>query len=940
MGKLQKILMPLFLMAISFGLAGCGGGDSAFTSDGGSGGPGTTGTLAITLVLVNQSTQIPTTVVSATAPGELQATVRDGVLLAGETVTFTTTLGTLNPALGTADTSNAGIATMGLLAGSVEGNGTVTATVTNDAETVQTTLGFTIVNNGAGGNGPFITLALLQQSDSKPTNSVSSGQPGRLQATVTVKDNEGKLQPLENEVVTFTSPLGNLSPPAGTKLTDEFGVSSVGLLDGGVAGAGMAIAAVTIDEVTIQDVVNFEILAGTVATTTIDMGNGTGSSFTSDVISLGGGSPLSAGGTLTATVNIVETTNANSPYTTPAIVTFTSTCEDSNLASLDSPVTTTNGEASSTYRAQGCSGTDKITASVDIGGTTYTAKADVTVQPAAVGSIQFTSATPQIIALQGTGGSGLSETSTVVFTVFDESGAVVPNQKVDFTLSTSVGGISLSQAEATTNASGQVQTVVNSGAVNTSVRVTATVATTSITTQSVSLAVSTGIPDNNSFTVSAETLNPSAWDCNGLVVPISARVADHFNNPAPDGTAVAFQAEGGFIDGSCTTVGGDCTVNWTSNDPRPTNARVTILASVIGEEGFTDTNGNGRFDDGEPYTDLPEAWRDDDESNTRDADVGKQIFEEFLDFNESGTYDPANGLYNGTLCAASSTKCDPNGTLVHNRDDLVLVMSSVNQIVTLYETVYNPGTKKIDSTLIDAGNPILLPDDGSVRTFRVDVQDKRGQVPPAGTTISVATTNGEVVGGKTTDVLNDNSGGPSSLDFSMKGDTSPNQGVLTISVKIPGNDCQGEFTLTVGATVSDTLDVTPPIVASTVPAPGATGVAVDVPALEVAFSEALDVETLNITDNGTTNRITVTPTPNGTALDFIASYDSTTNKVFLFPDADFTVDTLYTVTVSGLVQDTTGNYLNGGTVTIDSSTNPPTTTSNLIDHTYIFKTAP
>ncbi len=152
----------------------------------------------------------------------------------------------------------------------------------------------------------------------------------------------------------------------------------------------------------------------------------------------------------------------------------------------------------------------------------------------------------------------------------------------------------------------------------------------------------------------------------------------------------------------------------------------------------------------------------------------------------------------------------------------------------------------------------------------------------------------------------------------MKGDATPDQGVLTISVKVPGNACQSEITLTFNFTVSDTLDVTPPVVVGTTPAPGATGVAVDVPVLAIEFSEAMNV---------TTSTITITITGAGVP-GFTDFYDSTSKKMFLFPDSDFAANTLYTVTVNGLARDTVGNYLNGG-----NATSP-------IDHQYIFRTAP
>src|ERR1019366_7004613 len=135
---------------------------------------------------------------------------------------------------------------------------------------------------------------------------------------------------------------------------------------------------------------------------------------------------------------------------------------------------------------------------------------------------------------------------------------------------------------------------------------------------------------------------------------LTARLADHFNNPAPDGTAVNFTSEGGSIVGSCTTIGGACTSTFTSQAPRPANGRVTVLAYAVGEESFTDLNGNGLQDSGEMTKDMSEAYVDFNESGARDAN------EPYLDFNVNGSFDKTvggldagDGLFSGVLCATN-----------------------------------------------------------------------------------------------------------------------------------------------------------------------------------------------------------------------------------------------------------------------------------------------
>lgn len=536
-------------------------------------------------------------------------------------------------------------------------------------------------------------------------------------------------------------------------------------------------------------------------TTTVHMGSGTGNSFMEGELALGLDS-LSAGGITGVTASLVDA--SGNPYTTAVDVSFSSPCAGLGLAQLDSPVTTNNGVATSNYRALGCSGDDTITATAIpvLGGATLRAEATVNVLEAVLGSIEFVSAAPTNIALQGTGGAGRSETSTVIFRVKDANGATVAGQDVGFTLNTDVGGIQLNPLTATTLNNGTVQTTVTSGTVATVVRVTALIPGTEIATQSDQLVVSSGTPDQNSFSISAENLNPEAFDIDGAVVPITLRVSDHFNNPVPDGTAVSFTTEGGQVGSSCFTADGACSVNWTSSDPRPLDGRVTILATAIGEESFVDDNGDGRlsanaepfidlnnngvFDAGEPFTDrngdlllnperfadLGEAFRDDNENDAYD------IGEPFLDFNNDGNFDGPDGKYNGLLCTDDAKApdkapdaiaiCDDNAPKTLNvRASIVLVMSGSTLSITP-----SPTTVTLDP--------------GGAETIAVTVSDFRNQVPPSGTTITVTASDISTVGSTSFTVPNTSSDGPFVALVTVKHDGTAGTGFLSIEATTPG----------------------------------------------------------------------------------------------------------------------------------------------------------
>jgi len=373
-------------------------------------------------------------------------------------------------------------------------------------------------------------------------------------------------------------------------------------------------------------------------TTTVSLGSGTGSSFQAGKIAISSTS-LSAGGSTSLQVSLVDQTGAL--YTTSTIITFSSSCAGQGLATIAatgvtpaSPtVTTTTGTASATYVATGCSGGDVITASATANSQTLTATGTVTVAQAAIGSIAFISATPSNITLKGVGSTGGSATSTVIFKVLDTSGGPRAGATVTFALNSTVGGITISPATATTDANGQVQTIVSGGTVATTVRVTATTTASGgakISTQSNALTISTGIATSHNVSLAVKCHNVEAWNIDAVTVPVTLSMTDRFSNPVPDGTTANFQTTLGGIQATCqtgsTTSGsGACAVNWVSKAPYAvngnpqstvgtanpayctgvgqsmnlcngtTNGRSPIIVTAIGEESFIDATGSGVF---------------------------------------------------------------------------------------------------------------------------------------------------------------------------------------------------------------------------------------------------------------------------------------------------------------------------------------------------------
>jgi hypothetical protein len=380
------------------------------------------------------------------------------------------------------------------------------------------------------------------------------------------------------------------------------------------------------------------------------------------------------GATLSISLAIVDENDQRILTQTP--VTFISSCAKDGFANIGQHVNTINGEAVATYEDISCAGgdgnEDVIVASLVVNNSTISITRSISILAESVGSITFASADSTQLVLQGTGGQNSQTFTTLVFQVNGVLGNPLAQQNVTFSLNTQTGGLSLSSASGITNSQGQVSARVTSGNVPTSVRVMADTVTNSgvsVLTQSDLLAVNTGLPNQNSFTLSANRLNPEAYNIGGQTVSLVARLADTFNNPVPDRTSVNITTEIGVIAPSCVTTNGTCSVTWTSSNPRTLDHRVTILATAIGYETLFDANGNNSFADADgiaiidgtdsgfgtsqsgtiSFIDQSEAWRDD------NANIVKDDSEIFLDYNNNRQFDVADSLFNGPQCNSVNT---------------------------------------------------------------------------------------------------------------------------------------------------------------------------------------------------------------------------------------------------------------------------------------------
>jgi len=177
-----------------------------------------------------------------------------------------------------------------------------------------------------------------------------------------------------------------------------------------------------------------------------------------------------------------------------------------------------------------------------------------------------------------------------------------------------------------------------------------------------------GVISQMNFSILASDWAPEVIQDDGSFVQtditLTVFTGDRNNQTVTNGHAVYFESEYGLINPpSCETgADGTCEVTWSAIDhPGPPSApggdfRVTITAYTLGEEAFTDSNGNSIFDDGDAgFEDIEEPYIDADGDGTFTA--GDKIIDVVSTNDPTGVnlqHDIADGFFNGGGCTHSS----------------------------------------------------------------------------------------------------------------------------------------------------------------------------------------------------------------------------------------------------------------------------------------------
>ncbi len=226
--------------------------------------------------------------------------------------------------------------------------------------------------------------------------------------------------------------------------------------------------------------------------------------------------------------------------------------------------------------AQAQAGTaDTLTATATLGTTALTSSKPFQLGRAPVGaSLLFVSASPadQSIVIQGSGGTGRSDTALLTFRALDSFGQPLASQTINFALSPDAK-VSLQTASAVTGLDGTAIAIVRSGFLASTFRVLASFASQpSISTISGTMTVTTGQAVQSAFSLSETFFNIEGWSHDNITNTINILMADAVGNPVADGTPVVFQTDSGAVgsssNGGCSTVNGACSVSYRSQAPR------------------------------------------------------------------------------------------------------------------------------------------------------------------------------------------------------------------------------------------------------------------------------------------------------------------------------------------------------------------------------------
>lgn len=556
-------------------------------------------------------------------------------------------------------------------------------------------------NTGGGSGTPIskvnITPLSLKDTNGNLTRTVSSVG---VVASVTVTDGSGK--PISSALVTFEGNGIRLGTSNGSVLTNEKGEASTSVkpLDSSDTGSYQLKATVNHEGISAATPsYNFSLQPISVVLTDIALSS----------------KELNSGGSTNITLKTKDA--INSIFQNDITVSFNASC---GTFDNDSMVSSNQGDVTATYQAIDkngnlCEGAQTITIT-PVNNPAGKQVIDIRVAGVEASSVVYTTA--EKVQL-GANNSGSSSSSQIEFTIF-ANGRPAANQQVEISkvfAPTDFSFVTLNnQLPKTLTTDGQGKVMVNlyPGALPGPVEIKATLkSNANIFALSKDVSVATGRATQNGFSISM-TKNVLANESDGDVATITARLVDRVGNPVPDGTVVSFISEGGRVTPNCTTKGGICSVEFSTQNPRSADNRVTVIAYVEGDKAYTDVNGDNKFSVGDILTqNIGDFFRDDNENNIYDANLGEFVYRKGA---------------SGATCAPSS----------FNQPNIAGTCDSGLSATLRYQFVLGLAS----STPVFNGLPDTLPAKSGTKYFQMFGNSMQSVSMASGTTIRIAAEGG------------------------------------------------------------------------------------------------------------------------------------------------------------------------------------------------------
>ncbi|MGP4788172.1 Ig-like domain-containing protein [Psychrobacter sp. 1Y11] len=496
-------------------------------------------------------------------------------------------------------------------------------------------------NNGGNPTVPIEALNIISSqlvnADGESVNSIDL-QGAYYEVIVTNNNN----QPLANVKVSFSIDADGIAlsqTTSGSTLTDTDGRARIFLKPNApdVSGAYTITANASNDNNTAIDNFTFSV-----QTTAVRI-----SQLSFDKTS------LESGGETKVTFNVSDTAgNALSGV----MVDLAADC-----GQLPEQVTSdSNGAVEFTYRGINEDNTlcsDMVRISATTGNSTQSS--NIMIEASQANSIVYTS-NELTLGIQN---SGSSRTGAVEFTVYANN-VPVPNAEVILSLEKAPLGLSFGTLDnradfrARTDNEGKVSVEIYPGSTPGPVEIEATLASDSrINGLSKNISIASSRVTQTGLSLSWEK-NVLDWSMDGDTSGITARMVDRNGNAVPDGTVINFTAEGGKVTSSCPTINGVCSVTFSTQNPRPGDGRVSILAVAEGEKDYIDLNQNNAFDQCEVVREENGVKIYETPSATTCDVLVHNIGDTFRDDNENGDYEVGEFTY--PLTTSANGSCENN----------------------------------------------------------------------------------------------------------------------------------------------------------------------------------------------------------------------------------------------------------------------------------------